>query len=120
MQKQLLPIRKYYFDDTILSSDKENYLKLAGETEARTVSKRRKMSLEERRNSLFTDTMYQDVAKEDLIFLEDNIKNALSLSEEISPMTFPTLRGALDNLDGDTYFDIREKINNGVISIKCN
>ena len=78
------------------------------------------MSLEERRNSLFTDTMYQDVAKEDLIFLEDNIKNALSLSEEISPMTFPTLRGALDNLDGDTYFDIREKINNGVISIKCN
>ena len=35
-------------------------------------------------------------------------------------ITFPTLRGALDNLDGDTYFDIKEKINNGVISIKCN
>jgi hypothetical protein len=34
--------------------------------------------------------------------------------------TFPTLRGALDNLDGDTYFDVQEKINNGVISIKCN
>ncbi len=34
--------------------------------------------------------------------------------------TFPTLRGALDNLDGDTYFDVKEKINNGVISIKCN
>ena len=32
----------------------------------------------------------------------------------------PTLRGALDNLDGETYFDIKEKINNGVISIKCN
>lgn len=32
----------------------------------------------------------------------------------------PTLRGALDNLNGDTYFDVREKINNGVISIKCN
>lgn len=31
----------------------------------------------------------------------------------------PTLRGALDNLDGDTYFDVQEKINNGVISIKC-
>lgn len=31
----------------------------------------------------------------------------------------PTLRGALDNLDGDTYFDVKEKINNGVISIKC-
>ena len=35
-------------------------------------------------------------------------------------ITFPTLRGALDNLDGDTYFDVQEKINNGVISIKCN
>ena len=34
--------------------------------------------------------------------------------------TFPTLRGALDNLEGDTYFDVQEKINNGVISIKCN
>ena len=120
LQKQLLPVRKYHFDDKISSADKENYLKLAGETEARTVSKRRKMSLEERRNSLFTDTMYQDVAKEDLIFLEDNIESALSLSEETSPMTFPTLRGALDNLDGDTYFDVQEKINNGVISIKCN
>ena len=32
----------------------------------------------------------------------------------------PTLRGALDNLNGDTYFDVKEKINNGVISIKCN
>ena len=31
----------------------------------------------------------------------------------------PTLRGALDNLEGDTYFDVKEKINNGVISIKC-
>lgn len=120
LQKQLLPVRKYYFDDKISNADKENYLKLAGETEARTVSKRRKMSLEERRNSLFTDTMYKDVAKEDLIFLEDNIESALSLSKKTSPMTFPTLRGALDNLDGDTYFDIREKINNGVISIKCN
>ena len=120
LQKQLLPVRRYYFDNKISSDDKENYLKLAGETEARTVSKRRKMSLEERRNSLFTDTMYQDVAKEDLIFLEDNIESALSLSEETSPITFPTLRGALDNIDGDTYFDVQEKINNGVISIKCN
>ena len=31
----------------------------------------------------------------------------------------PTLRGALDNLDGEAYFDVKEKINNGVISIKC-
>ena len=36
------------------------------------------------------------------------------------PMVVPTLRGGLDNLNGDTYFDINEKINNGVLSIKCN
>lgn len=35
-------------------------------------------------------------------------------------ITFPTLRGALDNVSSDTYFDIKEKINNGVLSIKCN
>ena len=39
---------------------------------------------------------------------------------ETESFPFPTLRGGLDNLDGDTYFDIQEKINNGVISIKCN
>ncbi len=36
------------------------------------------------------------------------------------PMVVPTLRGGLDNVNGDTYFDINEKINNGVLSIKCN
>lgn len=34
-------------------------------------------------------------------------------------MSFPTLRGALDNVSGDTYFDIVTKINNGIITIKC-
>ena len=35
------------------------------------------------------------------------------------PMTFPSLRGGIDNVSADTYFDIQEKINNGVLSIKC-
>lgn len=35
-------------------------------------------------------------------------------------MSFPTLRGALDNINSDSYFDIVDKINKGIISIKCN
>ena len=47
-------------------------------------------------------------------------RRSRGIKASVIGITFPTLRGALDNLDGDTYFDIREKINNGVISIKCN
>lgn len=35
-------------------------------------------------------------------------------------MNFPTLRGALDNINSDSYFDVVDKINKGIISIKCN
>ena len=47
------------------------------------------LSAEERRNSLFTDDMYKDVAKEDLIFLQDslessNIQMAVESNNEIS------------------------------------
>ena len=35
-------------------------------------------------------------------------------------MKFPTLRGALDNINSDNYFDVVDKINKGIISIKCN
>ena len=35
-------------------------------------------------------------------------------------MSFPTLRGALDNINSDSYFDVVDKINKGIISIKCN
>ena len=35
-------------------------------------------------------------------------------------MRFPTLRGALDNINSDNYFDVVDKINKGIISIKCN
>lgn len=33
------------------------------------------LSAEDRRNSLFTDDMYKDVAKEDLIFLQDSLES---------------------------------------------
>lgn len=35
-------------------------------------------------------------------------------------MRFPTLRGTLDNINSDNYFDVVDKINKGIISIKCN
>ena len=35
-------------------------------------------------------------------------------------MKFPTLRGTLDNINSDNYFDVVDKINKGIISIKCN
>lgn len=34
------------------------------------------LSAEDRRNSLFTDDMYKDVAKEDLIFLQDSLESS--------------------------------------------
>ena len=39
-------------------------------------SRRIILSAEERRNSLFTDDMYKDVAKEDLIFLQDSLESS--------------------------------------------
>lgn len=57
----------------------ELYRRLAGEAESRTVEKRLRMTMEERRNSLFTDDLYKDVAKEDLIFLNENSEISKSI-----------------------------------------
>ena len=57
----------------------ELYARLAGEVEARTVSARHNMSVEEMHNSLFMDDLYKDVAKKDLIFIYDNISTASSV-----------------------------------------
>ncbi len=38
------------------------------------------LTTEERRNSLFTDEMYKDVAKEDLIFLEDGLNGEAQMA----------------------------------------
>lgn len=46
-------------------------------------------------------------------------KRRKNVKSSTIPMTFPSLRGGIDNVSSDTYFDIQEKINNGVLSIKC-
>ena len=51
---------------------------------------------------------------------DDVPKMPKGIKNSTIPMVVPTLRGGLDNVNGDTYFDINEKINNGVLSIKCN
>jgi hypothetical protein len=60
------------------------YSRIAGEVESRAAEKRIELSLEERRNTLFTDDMYKDVAQEDLIFLDENLQGTQSdnLNEE--------------------------------------
>lgn len=64
-------------DEEIKSEEKKpvsvfsGYKRIAGEVEARNVQSRRKMSAEERRNSLASET--EDVAREDQIFLYDSM-----------------------------------------------
>ena len=53
----------------------EGYKKLAGEVEARNVTSRLGMTLEQRRSSLASDT--EDVAREDQIFLKDGIESGM-------------------------------------------
>jgi hypothetical protein len=57
--------------DTYAKLGDEGYARLAGEVEARNVEKRMDMTDEQRRLSLIEDT--QDVAKEDQIFILDNL-----------------------------------------------
>jgi len=50
------------------------YSRIAGEVESRAVERRIDLTPEERRNSLFTDEMYKDVAQEDLIFMSEGLE----------------------------------------------
>jgi len=52
------------------------YSRIAGEVESRAVERRMDLSPEERRNTLFTDEMYSDVAEDDLIFMDTNLEKA--------------------------------------------
>lgn len=56
------------------------YSRIAGEVESRAVERRLNLSPEERRNTLFTDEMYQDVAQKDLIFMNESL-NAESVQD---------------------------------------
>lgn len=53
----------------------EGYAKVSGEVEARNVMSRLGMTLEQRRNSLASET--EDVAREDQIFLKDGIESGM-------------------------------------------
>lgn len=72
--------------------DIDNYRRTAGEVEARTAATRRNLSPEERRNSLFTDDMYKDVAKEDLIFLQDSLGTSAFIGRDTQPLPINTSR----------------------------
>ena len=65
--------KKIQDSQATLPTSYEAYRRLAGEVESRAAGRRFGLTLEERRNSLFTDEMYKDVAKEDLIFLQDGL-----------------------------------------------
>lgn len=75
--------RKVSWDEKWLDSTKkaktelgeEGYAKVAGEVEARNVSRRMKMSDADRRNTLASET--EDVAREDQIFLKDGIESGM-------------------------------------------
>lgn len=99
------------------------YERVSGEVEANNVSKRFGMSLEERRNSLFSET--QDVSTEDQIFLENN----LGVSSKVEPQlnfqsdkgnTFKTFKEALkDSTGGDMNVLFDDQVV-GVISSEQN
>ena len=64
----------------------EGYRKLAGEVEARNAEQRMNMSYEERRSTLLSET--EDVAREDQIFLRDNVMmkaDEYQASQELVP-----------------------------------
>ena len=64
-------IEKFRADERVSINSHNEYMKLAGEVEARNVQSRLGMSAEERRRSLAIET--EDVERKDQIFLEDGL-----------------------------------------------
>lgn len=91
MQKLFFSIRDGFvsFDDVLKATKNpyEVYKSLAGEVEARNVQKRMGMSMEERRNSLAEETYMKDVAKEDQIFIFDNLGVSGMAKKKTAPET---------------------------------
>lgn len=94
-----------------MGSSFELYKRLAGETEARTAAERIYLSESERRASLFTEDMYKDVAKEDLIFLQEGEE---SLNKNI-PVTRTVINGQqFENASlSDFDFDVMSRLTVG-------
>ena len=81
----------------------EKYNRLAGETEARNVSSRMKMTMAERLASLASET--EDVAREDQIVLMDGIARSFN-SKEVNKENFYTIQ--LTGQEFGTYSDVKE------------
>ena len=66
---------KFTFEDVLLTkvSPYAFYRRLAGEVESRNAHRRHNMTEEERRNTLAEETAMKDVAREDQIFIFDNL-----------------------------------------------
>ena len=110
LRKQQDDLRK-----KINSTKHSLYKRIAGEAESRTVQRRLGLSDKERRESLFTDEMYKDVAKEDLIFLQDGLNESASQPVSETPrentdviQQFSTPQGEVYGFvdkDGNIYLD---------------
>lgn len=73
---------QYLINKFGLGYSNDRYKELSGEVEARNVSRRMNMTMDERRKSLASET--EDVAREDQIFLYDNmINNSQAIESQI-------------------------------------
>ena len=110
LRKQQDDLRK-----KINSTKHSLYKRIAGEAESRAVQRRLGLSAKERRESLFTDEMYKDIAKDDLIFLQDSLNEDASQPVSETPrenteifQQFSTPQGEVYGFvdkDGNMYLD---------------
>ena len=85
-----------------------NYKALGGEVEARNVQKRLHMTPEERRQSLAEET--EDVAREDQIFIMENVGKADSLGDSAS----------FDEHQNEDLKAVNERFNEKILSLRDN
>ena len=108
-----------YFDATPSDEDQIKYERTAGEVEARTAEVRRNLTMEERRNSLFTDDMYKDVAKDDLIFIEKEFEKVSSSTLKEHSVSKSSVRSLVEKLPIDSQANMMKLINDGTINMTC-
>ena len=108
-----------YYDATPSDEDKIKYKRTAGEVEARIAELRRNLTMEERRKSLFTDDMYKNVAKEDLIFIENEFEEINSSSLREHKVSKSSIRSLIEKLPIDSQANMIKLINDGTINMSC-
>ncbi len=88
-------IEQFRLNERTSINSYDEYLKIAGEVEARNVSKRLGMPAEERRRSLASET--EDVAREDQIFLEEGV--GVSASQVDGPVDLEEIKYLAERMD---------------------